>query len=87
MLRTVGSDGNRILISLALVAGWATPVEARVTRIVIDLDTTKATLTKRPSEEGAIIPIASAEWAFGDCGNAIMNYVLQDALTIHPRPA
>lgn len=30
-------------------------------------DTTKATLTKRASEEGAIIPIASAEWAFGDC--------------------
>jgi hypothetical protein len=31
------------------------------------LDTGKATLTKRASEEGAIIPIASAEWAFGDC--------------------
>lgn len=31
------------------------------------LDTTKATLTKRASEEGTIIPIASAEWAFGDC--------------------
>lgn len=32
------------------------------------LETTKATLTKRASEEGAIIPIASGEWAFGDCG-------------------
>ncbi len=31
-----------------------------------NLDTTKATLTKRASEEGAIIPIASSEWAFGD---------------------
>ena len=31
------------------------------------LNTSKATLTKRASEEGAIIPIASAEWAFGDC--------------------
>ena len=31
------------------------------------LDTTKATLTKRASEEGAIIPIASSEWMFGDC--------------------
>lgn len=31
------------------------------------LDTTKATLTKRASEEGAIIPIASSDWAFGDC--------------------
>ena len=31
------------------------------------LDTSKATLTKRASEEGAIISIASSEWAFGDC--------------------
>ena len=34
-------------------------------------DTTKATLTKRASEEGAIIPLASNEWAFGDCGKAL----------------
>ncbi len=33
------------------------------------LDTTKATLTKRAAEEGAIIPLASSEWAFGDCTN------------------
>ena len=31
------------------------------------LDTTKATLTRRASEEGAIIPLASSEWVFGDC--------------------
>ncbi len=31
-----------------------------------NLDTTKATLTKRASEDGVIIPIASSEWAFGD---------------------
>lgn len=31
------------------------------------LDTTKATLTKRASEDSAIIPIASSDWAFGDC--------------------
>jgi hypothetical protein len=31
------------------------------------LDTTKATLTKRASEEGAIIPLASSDWTFGDC--------------------
>lgn len=31
------------------------------------LDTTKATLTKRASEEGAIIPLASSDWAFADC--------------------
>ena len=33
------------------------------------LDTTKATLTRRASEEGALIPLASSEWAFSDCGN------------------
>ncbi len=32
-----------------------------------NLDTTKATLTKRASEEGAIIPLASSDWAFGNC--------------------
>ena len=32
------------------------------------LDTTKATLTKRASEESVIIPLASSDWAFGDCG-------------------
>jgi Alpha/beta hydrolase domain len=31
-------------------------------------DTSNATLTKRASEEGAIIPLANHEWAFGDCG-------------------
>jgi hypothetical protein len=31
------------------------------------LDTTKAVLTRRASEAGAIIPIASSEWAFADC--------------------
>ncbi len=32
-----------------------------------NLDTTKATLTKRASDDGAVIPIANGEWAFGDC--------------------
>jgi hypothetical protein len=31
------------------------------------LDTAKATLTKRASEEGAVIPISGADWAFADC--------------------
>ncbi len=31
------------------------------------LDTANAMLTKRASEEGAIIPLASADWAFADC--------------------
>ncbi len=31
------------------------------------LDTAKATLTKRASEEGAVIPVSGADWAFADC--------------------
>jgi hypothetical protein len=31
------------------------------------LDTTQATLTKRASEESAIIPLARHDWAFSDC--------------------
>ena len=31
------------------------------------LDTTKATLTRRTSEEGARVPIAATAWAFADC--------------------
>jgi len=34
------------------------------------LDTAKAALTKRASEEGAVIPISGADWAFADCGKA-----------------
>jgi hypothetical protein len=40
------------------VAGTATPAS---------LDTTKATLTRRLSEEGARVPIAPSAWAFADC--------------------
>lgn len=31
------------------------------------LDTTRATLTRRASEEGAVVPLAPADWAFADC--------------------
>src|SRR5689334_5494013 len=40
------------------VTGTATPAS---------LDTTKATLTRRTSDEGARVPIASSAWAFADC--------------------
>ena len=40
------------------VTGTATPAS---------LDTTKATLTRRTSEEGARVPIAANAWAFADC--------------------
>jgi hypothetical protein len=34
------------------------------------LDTIKAVLTRRASEEGAVIPLAPDAWAFADCANA-----------------
>ena len=33
----------------------------------VSLDTAKATLTRRASDDGEIIPIRSADWAFADC--------------------
>lgn len=37
-------------------------------REAASLNTAKAALTKRTSEEGAIIPLSGADWAFADCG-------------------
>jgi len=34
------------------------------------LDTSKATLTRRASEDGAVVPIAASDWAFADCSQA-----------------
>lgn len=33
----------------------------------VDLDTGRAALTRRASEDGAVIPIAPGDWAFADC--------------------
>ncbi len=44
------------------VAGTAAPAT---------LDTTKATLTRRRSEDGSRAPIASSRWAFADCAQAL----------------
>jgi hypothetical protein len=41
------------------VTGTATPAS---------FDTAKATLTRRTSEDGNRVPVASADWAFADCG-------------------
>jgi len=38
-----------------------------VPHVPATLDTTLATLTRRGSEDGAVIPVASADWAFADC--------------------
>jgi hypothetical protein len=45
-------------------------IRGRVTGTAMpaSLDTTTATLTRRSSEEGARVPIASSAWAFADCG-------------------
>jgi hypothetical protein len=40
------------------VAGTADPAS---------LDTSKATLTRRTSEDGKVVPLRSADWAFADC--------------------
>ena len=44
-------------------------IRGRVTGTAMpaSLDTTKATLTRRTSEEGARVPIAANAWAFADC--------------------
>jgi hypothetical protein len=42
------------------IAGTADPVS---------LDTTKATLTRRLSEDGQVVPLRSADWAFADCSS------------------
>ena len=36
----------------------------------VDLDTGRATLTRRASEDGAVIPIGPGDWAFADCREA-----------------
>jgi Alpha/beta hydrolase domain len=43
------------------VAGTADPVS---------LDTRKATLTRRTSEGGKIVPVSSTDWAFADCSKS-----------------
>src|SRR3984957_19758651 len=42
-------------------------VSAIVYQLPATLDTAKATLTKRATEDGARIPISSTDWAFADC--------------------
>ncbi|HKQ73088.1 MAG TPA: hypothetical protein VJ810_05125, partial [Blastocatellia bacterium] len=46
----------------------ASVISLPVAHETASLDTAKSTLTKRASEEGAVIPISGAEWAFADCG-------------------
>jgi hypothetical protein len=64
-------DGSSI-VGLALarfsnMPAGATTLPLPSVHTAASLDTSKATLTKRASEEGALIPLASAGWAFADC--------------------
>ena len=65
-------DGSRVtgtvLARFSNMQSGATTLPLPVAHEAASLDTTKATLTKRTSEEGAIIPLASHDWAFADCG-------------------
>jgi Alpha/beta hydrolase domain len=52
------ADATTLPILRGGVAGTADPAS---------LDTSKATLTRRTSEDGKVVPLRSADWAFADC--------------------
>jgi hypothetical protein len=52
------ADATTVPILRGGVAGTADPAS---------LDTANATLTRRTSEHGKVVPMHSAEWAFADC--------------------
>src|SRR6185295_4555281 len=52
------ADSRTLPILRGGVAGTADPNS---------FDTALATLTRRSAEDGAVIPIISSDWAFGDC--------------------
>ena len=52
------ADASTLPILRGGVAGTADPAS---------LEPSKATLTRRASEDGAIVPLRSADWAFADC--------------------
>ncbi|MEK7833598.1 MAG: hypothetical protein AAB401_21095, partial [Acidobacteriota bacterium] len=64
-------DGSSItgtvLARFSNMAAGTNTLSLPVAHTAAALDTTKATLTRRASEEGAIIPLASSDWAFADC--------------------
>ncbi|HEY6343559.1 MAG TPA: alpha/beta hydrolase domain-containing protein [Bryobacteraceae bacterium] len=50
-----------LALARGLGAGFPAPAPA-------NLDTSKATLTRRASEGSAVVPLKSTDWAFADCG-------------------
>jgi hypothetical protein len=65
-------DGSSIvgpaLARFSNMPAGANTLSLPVAHETASLDTAKATLTKQASEEGAVIPISGADWAFADCG-------------------
>lgn len=64
-------DGSSItgtvLARFSNMANGTNTLPLPVAHTAANLDTTKATLTRRASEESAIIPLASSDWSFADC--------------------
>ena len=54
----IPANTNTAPILRGRVAGTADP---------LSLDTNKATLTRRASESGTVVPLRSGDWALGDC--------------------
>jgi hypothetical protein len=54
----MAADTTTLPILRGGIAGTADPAT---------LDTSKASLTRRASEDGKVVPLRSTEWAFGDC--------------------
>lgn len=67
-------DGSSItgtvLARFSNMAAGTNTLPLPVAHTAASLDTAKAMLTRRASEEGAIIPLASSDWAFADCSKA-----------------
>src|SRR5215475_9842127 len=64
-------DGSSI-VGFALARFYDMPAVAKTLSLPVaheaaSMDTANAALTKRASEEGAVIPISGADWAFADC--------------------
>jgi hypothetical protein len=55
-------NATTLPLTRGLGAGFPAPAP-------MSLDNAKATLTRRPAEGSAIVPIRAADWAFADCGS------------------
>lgn len=61
---------GQVLARFSNMAAGTTTLALPVAHEAASTETTKASLTRRTSEEGAIIPIANNDWAFADCSKS-----------------